>query len=75
MLLVSSELMGSAMAECYLRVLDTETFVWSRLRVSGVPPKPTYVYSIDISNSDLVVFGGYGHFGPALFRHVTTSLS
>mmetsp|Transcript_8306 Transcript_8306/g.16388 ORF Transcript_8306/g.16388 Transcript_8306/m.16388 type:complete len:382 (+) Transcript_8306:23-1168(+) len=59
--------MGSAMAECYLndlRVLDTETFTWSRLRVSGVPPKPSYGHSIDISNSDLVLFGGYGRFSP-----------
>ena len=60
-----SDKMGSKLKESYLndlRVLDTETFVWSRLRVSGVPPRHCYGHSMDISGSDILVFGGYGIF-------------
>jgi host cell factor len=60
-----SDKMGSRLKESYLndlRVLDTESFVWSRLRVSGVPPRHCYGHSMDISGSDILVFGGYGVF-------------
>ena len=42
---------------CYLndlRILDTETFVWSRLRVSGTPPNPRYGHTASISGPDIV---------------------
>ena len=61
----SDSRMGSKLKECYLndlRVLDTETLVWSRLRVSGVPPRHCYGHTMDISGSDILVFGGYGIF-------------
>ena len=50
--------------KCYLndlRILDTETFVWSRLRVSGTPPNPRYGHSASISGPDIVFFGGWTH--------------
>ena len=53
---------GSKLQEFYLndvRVLDTETFVWSRLRVSGTPPQPRYGHSLDVSDSDIIMFGGW----------------
>lgn len=55
--------MGSLLKECYLndlRVLDTDTFVWSRYNISGTPPRPCYNHTMDISQSDIIVFGGYG---------------
>jgi N-acetylneuraminic acid mutarotase len=58
--------MGSFLKDCYLndlRVLDTETLVWSRLRVSGTPPRPCYNHSMNVSGSDIIVLGGYGVFG------------
>jgi len=42
-----------------LRILDTETYVWSRLRVSGTPPLPRYGHTCNISGPDIVVFGGW----------------
>ncbi len=48
--------------QCYLndlRILDNETFVWSRLRVSGTPPNPRYGHSASISGPDIVFFGGW----------------
>jgi host cell factor len=53
---------GSALQECYLndiRVLDTETFIWSRLRVSGSPPEHRADHTLDISGSDIILFGGW----------------
>lgn len=61
----NNDKMGTRLKESYLndlRVLDTETFVWSRLRVSGVPPRHCYGHTMDISGSDILVFGGYGMF-------------
>lgn len=40
-------------------ILDTETFVWSRLRVSGTPPQPRYSHTANISGPDIVYFGGW----------------
>ncbi len=42
-----------------LRILDTDTFVWSRLRVSGTPPLPRYGHSCNISGPDIIIFGGW----------------
>ena len=53
---------GSQLKSSYLndlRILDTETFVWSRLRVSGSPPLPRYGHSCNISGPDILVFGGW----------------
>lgn len=50
------------MTECYLndlRILDTDNFIWSRLRVSGTPPLPRYGHTSNITGSDIVVFGGW----------------
>ena len=40
-------------------MLDTETFVWSRLRVSGAPPEHRFDHTMDISGSDIILFGGW----------------
>ncbi|CAD8066861.1 unnamed protein product [Paramecium sonneborni] len=53
---------GSHLRGCYLndiRILDTEHFAWSRLRVSGTPPAPRYGHSANVSGADIVVFGGW----------------
>ena len=53
---------GSQLRNCYLndlRILDTETFVWSRLRVSGTPPLPRYGHTCNISGPDIIIFGGW----------------
>lgn len=53
---------GSALQECYLndiRVLDSETYIWSRLRVSGTPPEHRFGHSMDVSGSDILLFGGW----------------
>lgn len=53
---------GTQLRACYLndlRILDTENFIWSRLRVSGTPPLPRYGHTSNISGSDIVVFGGW----------------
>ena len=47
---------GTALQECYLneirRVLDTETFIWVRLRVSGIPHKHRFGNTMDVSGND-----------------------
>ena len=53
---------GTTLQECYLndiRVLDTESYVWSRLRVSGAPPEHRFGHTLDISGSDIILFGGW----------------
>lgn len=53
---------GTQLRSCYLndlRILDTENFIWSRLRVSGTPPLPRYGHTSNISGSDIVIFGGW----------------
>jgi len=55
---------GSYLQGCYLndiRVLDTESLLWSRLRVSGTPPEPRSGHTLDLSESDIVMFGGWTH--------------
>jgi len=49
---------------CYLndlRILDTDNYVWSRLRVSGTPPTPRYGHSCNISGPDILIFGGWSN--------------
>ena len=55
---------GTVLQNCYLsdiRVLDTEALLWSRLRVSGAPPEPRYGHTLDLSEGDIVMFGGWTH--------------
>ena len=57
-------LQGSPCVSSYLndiRVLDTDTLVWSRLRISGTPPDSRYGHSLNISGSDIIMFGGWTH--------------
>ena len=42
-----------------IRVLDTDSFVWSRLRISGSPPEARYGHSLSVSGSDIIMFGGW----------------
>lgn len=42
-----------------IKVLDTENFVWSRLRISGSPPEARYGHTMNISGSDIIMFGGW----------------
>jgi len=42
-----------------IKVLDTETFIWSRLRISGTPPISRYGHTLNISASDIIMFGGW----------------
>ena len=54
---------GSALQECYLndiRVLDTDTYIWSRLRVSGAPPEHRFGHTLDVSGSDILMLS-VGH--------------
>ena len=67
---------GQALQECYLndiRVLDTESYVWSRLRVSGTPPEHRFVHTMDVSGSDIVMFGGWTKTSGARFKHDPTA--
>lgn len=69
---------GSALQECYLndiRVLDTETFIWSRLRVSGSPPEHRFDHTMDISGSDIILFGGWTKTSGARQQHEPTEES
>lgn len=42
-----------------IRVLDTDTFTWSRLRISDEPPEARYGHTLNISGSDIIMFGGW----------------
>jgi len=66
---------GVAMQECYLndiRVLDTENYVWSRLRVSGSPPEHRMGHTMDVSGSDIVMFGGWSKTSGSRWKHEPT---
>ncbi len=55
-------LRGTPVVSSYLndiRVLDTDTLVWSRLRISGAPPDARYGHTMNISGSDILLFGGW----------------
>jgi hypothetical protein len=67
--------LGTPTAASYLndlRVLDTETLVWSRLRISGSPPDARYGHSINISVSDILIFGGWTNASGNKANHVVT---
>lgn len=42
-----------------MRLLDTEKMSWIRFSVSGTPPKPRFGHSLNISGSNLIMFGGW----------------
>lgn len=66
---------GTALQECYLndiRVLDTDTYVWSRLRVSGTPPEHRFGHTMDVSGSDIIMFGGWTKTSGARYKHEGT---
>jgi hypothetical protein len=55
-------LVGTPLISSYLndiRVLDTDTLVWSRLRISGAPPNARFGHSMNVSGSDILMFGGW----------------
>ncbi len=67
--------LGTPTAASYLndlRVLDTETLVWSRLRISGSPPDARYGHSLNISVSDILMFGGWTNASGNKASHVVT---
>lgn len=67
---------GSTLRDCYyndIRILDTETFNWTRLRISGQPPQPRYGHSANISGPDIVIFGGWTN--KSGIRRFSSSLS
>ena len=53
---------GSMLSDSYyddIRVLDTDTYIWSRLRISGLPPIARHGHTLNISGSDIIMFGGW----------------
>ena len=53
---------GNVLRDSFLndvRVLDTESFTWSRLRISGSPPDARYGHTLNISGQDIIMFGGW----------------
>ena len=69
---------GTALQECYLndiRVLDTESFIWARLRVSGTPPLHRFGHTMDVSGSDIIMFGGWTKTSGARYKHEGTEES
>lgn len=64
---------GGYVASSYhddIRVLDTDTFVWSRLRISGLPPEARYGHTLNISGSDILMFGGWTKNSGNRDRHI-----
>lgn len=42
-----------------MRLLDTEKMLWVRFSVSGTPPSPRMGHTLNISGSNLILFGGW----------------
>ena len=55
-----------------LRVLDIETLVWSRLRIAGNPPEARHGHSLNISVSDILMFGGWTRTSGNKANHIVT---
>lgn len=50
-------------------MLDTDTYIWSRLRVSGAPPEHRFGHTLDVSGSDILMFGGWTKTSGARYKH------
>lgn len=53
---------GKLLDDAYLndlRVLDVNSFVWSRMRTHGAPPPGRFGHSLALSGEDLIAFGGW----------------
>ena len=56
------EKIGSSLKSCYLndiRLLQTEKMLWVRLAVSGSPPLSRFGHTLNISGSNIFMFGGW----------------
>lgn len=56
------ESIGSSLQKCYLndvRLLQTEKMLWVRLAISGSPPLPRFGHTLNISGSNIIMFGGW----------------
>mmetsp|Transcript_62429 Transcript_62429/g.135294 ORF Transcript_62429/g.135294 Transcript_62429/m.135294 type:complete len:173 (+) Transcript_62429:390-908(+) len=54
--------MGRNLKNCYfsdIRILDTKIMEWSRLKVDGKPVEPRFGHSMNLSGSDILIFGGW----------------
>lgn len=61
-MLASKQNAGQLMQNCYLsemRILDVGRMIWSRLRTHGAPPPARFGHTLNISEEDVVVFGGW----------------
>ena len=59
---VNKNELGSYLRSMYLndiRLLQTENMLWVRLTVSGSPPKPRFGHTLNISGSNIIMFGGW----------------
>jgi hypothetical protein len=66
---------GTPTANSYLddlRVLNTETLVWSRLRIAGTPPEARHGHSLNVSVSDILMFGGWTRASGNKANHIVT---
>ena len=46
-----------------LRVLDTDTMIWTRPRIEGLVPSGRYGHTSHLMGDRLIVFGGWGRGG------------
>jgi len=63
-LFTDKERIGSSLKGCYLndlRLLQTDKMLWVRLAVSGSPPLPRFGHTLNISGSNIVMFGGWSN--------------
>ncbi|CAD7930624.1 unnamed protein product [Amoebophrya sp. A25] len=60
--LEKTEAIGDALQQCYLndfRVLNLNTWEWSRLRTHNTPISARFGHSLVLSGTDLIAFGGW----------------
>ena len=46
-----------------MRVLDTDTMIWTRPRIEGLVPSGRYGHTSHLMGDRLIVFGGWGRGG------------
>ncbi|CAD7934980.1 unnamed protein product [Amoebophrya sp. A120] len=57
-----TEAIGDMVKACYMndfRVLNLQTYEWSRLRTHGSPMAPRFGHTLVLSSNDLIGFGGW----------------